>query len=181
MTSTALTVVQATFEAADLEEGIADLVVAGMSFHWVDQVLGLPKLRRLLRPGGSAALWWTVYGDPARPDPFADAAAGLVGRAGGQPDPVSGLPFELDADAWRTSLERDAGLVDVATERIPWMVRLDAAGVRALYGSTMTVLRRPEPERLALLDELERIADQAFHGLVERPFVTAIHTGRREA
>jgi hypothetical protein len=41
------------------------------------------------------------------------------------------------------------------------------------------IRRRPQPEQQRLLDALMSIAAEQFGGVVERPFVTALYTGRR--
>ncbi|MBA3895486.1 MAG: class I SAM-dependent methyltransferase [Gemmatimonadales bacterium] len=171
-----LEVMTGTFEDAALPEDRFDLVIAAMAFHWVDQRIGLPRLSRVLRPGGWAAIWWTLFRDPSRPDPFADATTEVLGPP---PGPVSGIPFELDVDAWSDSLAGPAGLIDVGSETIRWTARFDPISLRALYGSMISVRRRPEAYQRVLLDEIEHIATQDFGGEVERPFVTAIYTGRR--
>jgi SAM-dependent methyltransferase len=171
-------VVRGTFEEVVLPEGAFDLAVAAMSFHWVDQDVGLPKLGRVLRRGGWAALWWTRFGDPARPDPFHEATRHLFEHVG---DPLLAErpPFELDAAGWEHALSRGAGLVDVRADLVPWTARLTVADVRALYASMIAVRRRRAPERRALLDELAARAVNDFGGMVERPFVTALYTARR--
>ena len=72
--------------AADLDDNRFDLFVAATSFHWADQSAGLPKLGRILRRGGWAALWWTIFDDPGREDAFREALRGRLGRddVGGQ-------------------------------------------------------------------------------------------------
>ena len=96
----AATVIHRTFEDAPLADGTFDLVVAAMAFHWVDQERGLPRLHRLLRPGGWAALWWTLFGDPSRPDPFRDATRhGLAGCSGRAPKAERLLEAWLGTDA----------------------------------------------------------------------------------
>ncbi|WP_169253680.1 methyltransferase domain-containing protein [Brevibacterium sp. 'Marine'] len=47
-----------TFENWDPRGRIFDLVSFGQSFHWVDPLVALPKIRTMLRPGGSLALAW---------------------------------------------------------------------------------------------------------------------------
>jgi SAM-dependent methyltransferase len=173
-------VIAATFETADLPADHFDLIVAAMSWHWVDQASGLPKLRRVLRPGGWAVLWWTMFADPSRPDPFRDATAHVVPRPPSRPDDTR-PPFELDAAGWRTAFIDGAGLTDVIDERVQWTARLDAAAIRALYASTIAVRRLPEPERNRVLDELEQIARVDFGGTVDRPMVTGVHAARRKA
>ncbi|MGC2938920.1 MULTISPECIES: class I SAM-dependent methyltransferase [unclassified Brevibacterium] len=46
------------FETWDSRGRTFDLVSFGQSFHWVDPMIALPKIRDLLEPGGSLALAW---------------------------------------------------------------------------------------------------------------------------
>lgn len=171
-------VINASFEDAPLDESGFDLVVAAMSFHWVNHDAGMPKLGEVLRRGGWVALWWTVFGDPDRPDPFRDATRVLLGEET-EGDRERFRPPELDRQAWRSQLAERAGLVDLHDELIRWTVHLDPEEVRALYGSMITVRRRSQPERQRLLDALVATATNDFGGVVERPFVTVLYTGRR--
>lgn len=45
-------------EATTLPGGVADLVIAGQAFHWFDVPRAAVEVRRILRPGGWAALIW---------------------------------------------------------------------------------------------------------------------------
>lgn len=177
MAGTSAEVVDGAFEKVTLPEDHFDLAVAAMSFHWVDQARGLPKLGRIVRPGGWVALWWTLFGDPSRPDPFDEATRHLLEpptvEAGKQPR------FELDESGWEHNLTRRAGLRDFNAELIRWTVRLDSEELRALYASMIRVRQRPARERRALLDKLVSIALTDFGGIVERPFVTSVYTARR--
>lgn len=172
-------VVCGSFEDVALPESHFDVVVAAMSFHWVDQDVGLPKLQRVLRSRGWAALWWTVFGDPSRPDPFDEATRHLTDALVADTAADERAPFELDVASRRQDLEHRAGLVDVAAELVPWTARFDIERLRAFYGSMIAVRRLAEPERDRLLDRLAEVAGGTFGGTVERPFVTAVYTGRR--
>jgi hypothetical protein len=68
---------------------------------------------------------------------------------------------------------------EVTSELVSWTCVLTPSQARALYGSMATVIRRPITEQAELLDQLERLATDAFDGRVERNFVTALYTGRR--
>ena len=68
-----------TLEEADLPDASFDLVVSATAFHWVDETLGLEIVRRALRPGAAIALWWSVFGDPTRDDPFHAATKRRLG------------------------------------------------------------------------------------------------------
>jgi SAM-dependent methyltransferase len=179
LADTAVDVREETFEEVSVPDGGFDLVVAAMSFHWIDQDIGLRKLGRVVRPGGWVALWWTRFGDLSRPDPFGEATRDLIETARTSAEDAARVPFELDAVGWRCALGDGAGLVDIDVEVIRWTARLDLPQVRALYSSMIDVRRRAPRERERLLDELVSRAARDFGGTVERPFVTALYTGRR--
>jgi SAM-dependent methyltransferase len=173
-----LTVVGDTFERAALPGAAFDLAVAATSFHWVDQAAGLPKLGQVVRPGGWVALWWTIFDDPDRPDPFRDATARLLGLddPGGQRRRSS---FQLDTAQRRRDLERLGGFADVRSQLIRFEVRFSAAQIPDFYGSLIEIRMRPPAERRSLLEGLQAIAERDFGGEITRLFVTALYTGQR--
>jgi SAM-dependent methyltransferase len=173
-----LEIIGNTFEDATLGDDSFDLAVAATSFHWVDPAVGVPKLGRVVRPGGWAAIWWTIFYDPDRPDPYREATSGLL--PGEDPDGQRGRSqFQLDADGRRTDLQRLGMLVDVESKIIQWTCRLDSDQVRALYASMIEIRRRTRPEQARLLEALSALARDRFGGVVDLPFVTALYTGRR--
>ena len=168
-------VVDASFEDADLDDNSFDLVGAGTSFHWLDPGVGLPKVAGVLRPGGWAALFWTIFGDPDRPDPFDETVCGYLGRTPGE----QARAFWLDEPSRRRDLADRAGLADVESERMHWTCRMDPLEVRAFYASLMVVRVLPQSDQERALDLVERVAGEQFGGVVERPFVTVLYTGRK--
>ena len=170
-------IVAGTFEQAPLPQDRFDLAVAATSFHWVDQAVGLPRLGQVIRPGGWAAVWWTIFDDPDRPDPFRAALREQTGDE--DPGRQRAARFQLDAESRRRDLAERAGLSDVTADLIRWTVDLDTAQLRALYGSMIRIRRRPAADRQRLLDEISLLADRDFGGLVQRPFRTILYTGRR--
>jgi SAM-dependent methyltransferase len=174
-----LKIVNAPFEDSGLADDSADLVVAATSFHWVERDAGMRALRRLLRPGGHVALWWTLFFDHSRPDAFSEATKHLFCPVPAEFDEPGRPEFQLDVEHRCGDLMNLAGFVDVRAEVAHWDIRLPSQRVRDLYAS-MAVIRRLEPtEQRRILDELTRIADGKFGGLVDRPFVTALYTARK--
>ena len=176
-----LEVLVAAFEDVELSASSFDVAIAATSFHWVEQRPGLEKVATALRPGGWWAMWWTVFGDPSRPDRFRAATDPLLGglppgpSAGGR----SGSPFALDVEARRADLVATDRFLDIESEVLRWSARLSSAEIRALYATFSSISRLPEDERQRVLDEIARIADGEFGGEVERPFVTVLYTAQR--
>lgn len=50
-------IIVSTFENVALDENVFDLVYAASAFHWVDAEIGCPKAHRLLKSGGTFALF----------------------------------------------------------------------------------------------------------------------------
>jgi hypothetical protein len=65
----ALTVTVGAFEAVELPAASFDLVAAATSFHWLPEG-SVARCADLLDRDGWLAVWWTVFGDARRPDPF---------------------------------------------------------------------------------------------------------------
>ncbi len=170
---------QATLETAQLEDDF-DLVVAASSFHWIDERLGLERIHGALRPEGSVALWWTLFGDPNRADPFRDAVEPLLRTTPLSPSrpEQDGPPFAGDEYARVSALE-DAGFEEIVAHRLEWARTWDARGTRDLFGTFSPILALAPTERESLLDEITNIAETQFGGWVMRPLVTAMYTARK--
>ena len=131
-----LRVLSCAFEDAQLPSHSFGLVAAATSYHWLDPDIALVKIADALAPGGYVALWWNVFTDLDREDPFHDATLPLFGdqaiSPSGAPDAI---PFALDRAA------REVGV------RAQWRVRagdlfrnpLDAG---ARYRASGTPVRR---------------------------------------
>jgi ubiquinone/menaquinone biosynthesis C-methylase UbiE len=65
-------VIVSAFEDADLQENAYDLIYAASSIHWVDAKIGCPKIKRLLKNGGTVAL--LRYNFSSESDEILDAA-----------------------------------------------------------------------------------------------------------
>jgi SAM-dependent methyltransferase len=170
-------VVPHMFEEAEVGDGF-DAVVAATSFHWLDQTVALPKVHAVLRPGGWAAIWWTVFSDPYREDPLLDAAVELLGFEPG--NQRAGTGFQRDVDARQADLRNLAGLDELSAEVIPWDLTMDAARTRELFNSMITVRQLPDEDRAHVLDTLTTLVDERFGGAAPRPMLTVLYLGRRE-
>jgi SAM-dependent methyltransferase len=173
----AMQVREEAFEQTSLPDAAFDLGVAATSFHWVEPGLGLAQVARLLRSGGWWAMVWNGFGDPDRPDPFHEATVGLLGESSSPSAGDPGRPaYAEDHAARRADL---AAFEDVEAETLAWTLRLDSAGVRALYATYSEMNAREPADRERLLDALSAIAGRDFADTVERNMLTTIWTARR--
>jgi SAM-dependent methyltransferase len=170
---------ETALEDADLESDF-DLAVAASSFHWVEEGQGLAKLNGALAPGGWVALWWTLFGDESRPDPFRTAVDPLFEDVPKGPSAAGeGTPSYARDVEGRFAALAEAGFVDAGHDEFPWSRSWDAAGIRALHASFSPVITLEDERRRRLLDEVERVAREDFGDRVEKPLVTSLFTARR--
>ncbi len=179
-----LTVIVSSFEAAELPAARFDLVAAATSFHWVDPSIGLAKVARHLRPGGWLALWWTVFGDVTRPDPFERAVGRMLDEL--EPDLhfdsfAAGVPYPLDVDARVAEIDATGRFGPVEHHLVAWEGHHDAVGIRRLFATYSPWLALPPARRDATLDALEQIARDDFADAVTRPYQTSLFLARRRA
>ncbi len=176
-----ITIVVADLEVAPLPEASFDLVAAATAFHWVDPVVGPAKCGRALRDDGWLALWWTVWGDPDRADPFHDASRPLLAAKAPQllgPE-TSPQAYASDLAARTREVDRTGMFGPVRREIFDWVGVHDPVGLRRLYATFAPWLALPDPLRQELLDEVERLARDEFGGTVRRPYQTVLYLAPR--
>jgi SAM-dependent methyltransferase len=178
----ALDVITSSFEDAQLPASHFDLAAAATSFHWVDPTVALAKVAGHLRADGWLALWWNVFGDPSRPDPFERAVDKMLDEY------APALHHDAFADTRPYPLDKDARIAEIDATRlfgpvehhvVAWEGHHDAVGIRRLFATYSQWLALPEPQRTATLDELERVAREEFHDEVIRPYLTPIYLAQR--
>jgi SAM-dependent methyltransferase len=170
-----LEILEAPLEEAQLPEEAFDLAVAASSFHWIDAERGFATVLGALRAGGWWAMWWTHFGDPARPDPFRDAIDPLVGELPASPGATG---FARDPAAAVRALAA-AGFEQTRLDVVPWTHEFDTPGIRALFASFSPIIVLDEPTREALLDDIARVAADEFGGHVSKPVLTSLYTARK--
>ena len=158
-------------EGIPLPDGAVDLVTVGQAFHWFDLERALPELARVLRPGGTLALFYNSRDDSVA---WVRALSDLVGEPEGA-DHVSRTrqldPYELDPPF----------ALDGALET-PFEQELDTAALVDLIASRSYVIRRSPADRAALLDRVAELT-RTHPQLVGRqhfsmPYVTQVQRYR---
>ncbi len=182
-------VVVGAFESAELGDGGFDLIVSATAFHWVPPEVALNRSATLLRPGGWLALWWNVFGDPERSDPFHDALVPILSRLAPQLLDVPGAAtaatgghmYAMDAEARIAEIVGTRCFDRPVHEVIRWTGRHSALQVRTLFASFSPWLALEPVVRNRVLDELEALARNEFGDVVERPYCTPIYLAQRAA
>lgn len=175
-----LRVVGSDLETARLPDHAFDMAVSATAFHWVRMDLALPKLARVLRPGGWLAVWWTVFSDPTRPTRFRAAVDEWYARY--LPDEPRGparTPGPLRVASWSAELVRGGWFGPVQVQLVRWEYWLTANRARRLFGSFPNVNELAAQDRTAFLDGIATLIDHRFGGAVGDPYVTAVYLTQR--
>jgi SAM-dependent methyltransferase len=176
-------VVLSTFEDAVLPAASFDIVAAATAYHWVDARQGATKCASVVRDHGWVALWWTIWGDPQRPDPFHDAFLPILEAKAPHlvEDAAGPAAYERDIAA-RAAYLPETGAFD-APRRFAWQWEgvHDPVAIRRLCGTFAGWIALPEPLRSELLDDIERLAQDEFGGVARRPYQTILYLSQRLA
>jgi SAM-dependent methyltransferase len=170
-------VVISDFETADLPEAAFDLAVSATAFHWVRTEVALPKLARVVRPGGWLAVWWTVFTDRGRPTEFRHRIDALYRRYLPR-EPLDQLPGPLGVESWSAEITAGGWFGPVEVELVRWDNVLTSTSARQLFGSFPNVNELSAPDRMAFLDAIASLVDN-LGGTVLDPHVTAVYLAPR--
>ncbi|MCF2506071.1 class I SAM-dependent methyltransferase [Dyadobacter sp. CY107] len=174
----ALHVLSVPFEDISLSEKSFDLGVCATAFHWLDERPALRKIADLLRPGGWWVMVWNVFGDNIRPDAFHERTKDLLyGYQSPGEGTNSAIPFGLDVESRLSSLKSVEAFGNVQHFVRDWEIVLSSRQVSELYASFSNI--NANPNRGAILRDLESIASRDFDGKVIRNMSTSLYLARR--
>ena len=177
----AVSVIVSAFEDVDLPDASFDLVTAATAFHWIDPDVGVARAARLLRDGGWLALWWSIWGDDERPDPFHEALVPILRDKAPQltAETMSATAFVADIGARMVAVDRSGMFGPTRRELIRWEGRHDPAGLRRMFSTFAAWITLPDDVREDVLDAVERLARHRFDGVVRRPYQTLVYLAQR--
>lgn len=141
--------IDARAEATTLPEASIDLCVAGQAFHWFDVEKAKREWKRILRPGGSAALIWN---ERLREGPFMTAVENVIDRFAAARD--------KDGEIRNMGKERIEGFfapAPVLVTEFPNEQEFDLAGLHGRVFSASYLPLEGDPESAILKDELAKV------------------------
>ncbi|MEY9848929.1 SAM-dependent methyltransferase [Streptacidiphilus sp. BW17] len=164
------TVLAGAGESMPLPDDAADVVLAAQSWHWVDTVLAVPEVARVLRPGGTLGLVWNVR------DERADWVAALGRLLHPEGTPVTG-GVGVEGLADHPDLFEPVERFDV-----PWTHTLTGDQLVDLVASRSYVITLPDADRETLLAEVRALTRRhpalAGRTRVQLPYVTECYRAR---
>lgn len=147
-----------------------DLIVAATAFHWLEAGPALADVRRLLKPGGTFAMWWNVFSEPGEDSLFDALFEGLARP----PSMLSDQHYSLDAVARIADLAA-AGLTGIEHVMLERSIAMTPASLRALFATFSAVRQLSTEQRAARLGAAERQALRERGERFERVFRTPLY------
>ncbi len=176
-----LEIIVAEFERASLPASSFDLVASATAFHWVDPTVGIARCAHALRPSGWLALWWTLWGNPDRPDPFHDALEPILRAKAPQLLTPEAQPraYRRDLAARAAHIDANGAFGPVEQDVIDWDGVHDPVTLRRIFATFASWIVLPDALRAELLGDVERLAGDQFAGTVRRPYQTVTYLAQR--
>jgi SAM-dependent methyltransferase len=145
-------VVEGTAESIPLEDGSVDAVVVGNAFHHFSREAAFAEIRRVLRSGGTLALFWAwMLEERIPPYPWIREVDGVVGT-----DRAS---REISAAyrTWRRSPASGEGFGPTERREFPASHTIASGRIADLYATSSDVASLPPATRDALLDRIREL------------------------
>lgn len=171
---------QVSFEISRFEEWPElpagfDLVISGQAFHWVTKEIGFPKVARVLKPGGSLALFWNMHsGAPEPIDAQLDRIYQEIAPEMDSP-PIS---IEETIIERCEAIELSGCFGPVTLKRFPWSISYQTEAYLGLISTYSDHIRLPSPVRQRLFERIAEAID-AQGGSIRRDYVAVLHFAQK--
>ncbi|MGW7347108.1 class I SAM-dependent methyltransferase [Streptomyces sp. NPDC054854] len=147
-----------------LATGTFDLLTYAQAWHWTDPARAVPEARRVLRPGGSLAIWWNDT----------DESVPWVAEQGAR----IGAFFAADGATHFRTLPQGIG-ADFVSRTVSWSRRVPLEAHLANLSSHSGFLLLGEEATRAFMDaERTRLQRLFPAGTIEEPYVVSLHVAR---
>jgi SAM-dependent methyltransferase len=165
------------FERLPIEAGSADAVFAATAYHWIRPPAQTDRPARILRPAGVLAIVDLIQVTCPSDQGFFAAAQPIYQRYGqGHSGPPAPTRTAVEPPM-RAVIEADSRFHSVGVRQYDWNQSYNARQYRKLMLSYSATQMMDDPNRIALLDELESFIETNFGGRITRPLVVTLTTG----
>lgn len=156
-------------------EGPFDLAACAAAFHWMEAGPALARVRSLLVPGGTWAMWWNCYFGHGEEDVLAERVKHLLEEEGiSLPPSYQGFDhYALDVPK-QTELLRDAGFRDIGHKLFRTSREFDALQARNLYQSFSFIRVLAQGVQTRILDCISQVVDTELDGRASSVVVTSL-------
>lgn len=168
-------VVRAPFPDVDID-GRYDLIACAAAFHWMEPVSALAKIKSLLAPGGTWAMWWNCYFGHGEVDAFGARVAQILAdeEVALPPSYQGSNHYALNAEHHTRSLQQ-AGFFKIEHVVMRTPRALSAQQARELYQSFSFIRALPEAARSRVLDRIAGTVDREFAGTAQSIVATSLY------
>jgi SAM-dependent methyltransferase len=165
-----VTALRGVGEAIPLEDSSVDAVLASASWHWMDPILALEEVARVLVPGGGLGVVWSgpdpegpfltaaqemlsqMSSGPAAPTTDADGAADLG-------DVVMDTENRVDTVLW---IPQDSPFTQPEHQILTWDVAFNADDLIGLLGTFSWIITMPDDRRAHVVSEARRLLNEVL-------------------
>ena len=167
------------FETWPTEPGVFDLVTSATAFHWVDPVVGYPKVAEILKPTGALAIFSNEQVQVAEDRGFFEAVQEVYRRE----TPELARTYQAGKvggdEPWKQKLEA-TGLFDViAQRRYLWTVEYDAERYTRLLDTYSDHRNLDASARERLFRGITELITTQYGGRVVKGYLTMLTVARR--
>lgn len=165
-----------TFEDWDAPQEAFDLVISAQAFHWISEEIRYKKTARVLKRGGTLALFWNRY--PALDSAVAQAMHQVYQVHAPELMPRTQTTHEDGIRHWTEEIQ-ESGYYDLLeVKRYPWKALYTTEQYIGLLNTYSDHLRLPQERRQILFEEVAK-AIERLGGRIERPYETVAFLGKK--
>lgn len=170
-----VTVLHAAFPDVSID-GRFDLAACAAAFHWMEPEPALAKVRSLLVPGGTWAMWWNCYFGHRESDALAEHAHRLLSEEGVAlpPSYSGGSHYALDRDRHAGQLSQ-AGFSSIEHAVYRTVRTFSPKQAVDLYGTFSFIRLLPAEAQERILSRIAEIVATELGGRAEGTVVSSLY------
>jgi SAM-dependent methyltransferase len=169
----------AAFEDWGLPSEPFKAVVSATAFHWLDPRVRATKAAHALEPGGRLVAVYPhhILGDDGG---FFLASQPCYLKWGLSTDPHWRPPLEYEIPTLYQDIDQCAAFLTVERRRLRMTRHFNTDDYVGLLRTDSLILTLPEPDREGFLEDLHRLIETEYDGMVSRTFVYEIVAAEKE-